>query len=789
MQHVNQINFRGLSDVAAHVDTSGTTYNRTTILNRYSAWQDEQNVWIRNFDNINQALTYNYTPASTAAGYVQYFAWSLDETTGNVAERGAYDRFYWTGDIVEHKTSGDAYFTWSTVTDTTSSYDTDGMLIVPQPGLNLTTSYQSLCADQNQTSFRIRMRYESLSAFEWVPLFTYSISHQGSSTQGTNLGTPVYKSEFEHWGPRVPPAISHDDNNLMNEDRDRNARGCGNSDTFPSQPHATANGMMTFMYCHDGNGNGMLATCAGELPVRYDFEANPDTCRWANYPRNKFYARKNGLFSWQPPHNLTATHESYMHPTTGSLQSLWRKYGGDGFAREDGAQDWRSTFREHTMYSRMDIEASRRPAAHVTGQGVLAATSRNSNYAGRNYGPFWLEVSYHSNGATIGRPWTNANGDQSWDDRSDYIVMGGYGSSCVSTTDTANGYTRPYNWGPMVRQNGQIVAYGAVDNADMSDMVDIHINVNRVIRDGAAIGRGGIITDPTFTGSWGSTYGCNNRGSAQYSRDTCQLFFSGKILNFTFRDTPGPTYSGRTGSNFHRYYNGYGQRANFSTGTLDTGLSPDALIIRPTVTGDCRVHDVSFGHYNHTGYLSGYPTYTTPSYLNNYQRPNANLTLTFPKSGVTYSPVKNARNNPSLVVDQNGNTPSANHWIDVDNLFDYDSSTLTTAQGSGESGAIYIPMNVSDTGSPADTDPVGAVNVSIRNVRQLSLTEYILNIAIVENDKTTEIWSTTVAAPVNSSVSTPADSSQALIFNIDPTGVTYGDIKDAWIKMWVTVAS
>lgn len=232
-----------------------------------------------------------------------------------------------------------------------------------------------------QHAFKIELNFEDLPPYTWVPLFGFGLNRMGNAVNlSDSLGERMYitnkdgaGTDPKRDGNRVPPAFTHSRNNIYKENTIGNERGlayCWYKHNAPekigtdeyydhiSDPvrcnQADSNLLQYWIYSHDGAGNAMVATCAGELPIQYDYAG-----RCSEYPRNKMWGTANGLSQWVAP--IALSHNKHFIGESGepSLVKLWRQFGGDGAPREDGkiTDNYYSSFRIWHKYHRSDAHS------------------------------------------------------------------------------------------------------------------------------------------------------------------------------------------------------------------------------------------------------------------------------------------------------------------------------------------------------------------------------------------------------------------------------------------------
>ena len=526
-------NFGSFGAYAPHSEIEDSK-DTIKIISRYSNF-DANFGPVQNFDRLNMGLTSAYAP-SNAEG--QQLLWSPDDTTKNINRgRGVYDRYLWSGAVQDRGMDGFAFT--STEIDGKS---TDGLAMIPCPHVDFVPKKTKYSRDnQTQNSFKIKLKFNSLPANKFVPLFGYVYSHAGSPTTHSNA-TGNFHHSRNHWldgsfnahglrqewnsHPRSfnkPGAIASDDANLY--------------ETYPEQAGGyyndyQRNTILYFLYAHDGNGNGMIATCAGDAD-----SSDPTSSIYR--PTNEHFGVNNGFLKFQAPHVI----QNYLDEGN-SLESLWDYYGAGGGA---GNVDWKADF--HRVYGH-HIE-DHWGGSHYTRTQVNTGKMTTGEY---NY----------IDHAAAGRTGARGGG-------SSYSYLGSFG-------------TQP---GPLNHSNFHLLHYGSMgSNFDLSSSEEIDINTNLLAPAGKRFSEGSLV----------------NSGDGHIVAG-CQLMYTGKILNHRFRDVPGQMYWDQLMYyQNYGYHTGYkGQRRRYVSGRLFNGLGAHAVVLRPTVEGMGEVSSVSIANYDSSG--------------------------------------------------------------------------------------------------------------------------------------------------------------------------------------------
>lgn len=286
-------------------DWSGLAQNITTnagtetiqIMNRYSNLAETHQA-IENFDAINMGLTPIYAMDDNAGKKI---SWNLDKDTLGGSNRDPYDRYIWSGEV--STTGGDSSFRSSTI----DGVDTDGFMYIPQPFQgNPGNQYESSTYSE-QGGISINLQYNNLAAHQWVPLFGLALGWGGTLQEWVGQNSSIWQHSYEMYGANYPWAAAGDDVNLYNRKSD---------DSKVSNPYSYFYyGLQYYMYCHDGNGNAMIATAAGEA-------ATDNSAAYADFPTNEHYNSTNGYLKFAAPYLL----RDWMTTQNNPLQSLWDEY-------------------------------------------------------------------------------------------------------------------------------------------------------------------------------------------------------------------------------------------------------------------------------------------------------------------------------------------------------------------------------------------------------------------------------------------------------------------------------
>lgn len=449
-----QEDFSGISALADNSSVLGGS-TITNILSRYSNLSSDSDA-VKNFDQINMGLTDHYATQNSSG---QKFAWSLDDITHNSnAARGAFDRYIWSG-AIETNSSGNSVFKSANI----DSKDTDGFMMIPSPYFPFIPGTNVMADTYNpQDSMRIKLKFDNLPANTFVPLFGFVYSTIGNPIEITNNNGSLYRSSRRekinsetsgnypypqsyttatydrHYN--IPGAIANDSSNLYQ----RHSTDSGDANSSRWQSDYVKNTVLWFMYAHDGNGKGMVATCAGE---------GNDSSRSTNdfRPTNEYFGSDNGYLKFKAPKVL----DDFLASNT--LSDLWDHYGTGGAGQASLAtDDPRREMRQVYHYYRedpLDINS--------WGSGAFGKWNANRS-ASHRYGPIGSVV-YAAPYRSCGSASTN------WQ------------------ISNSGNYPGDLNY-----SHFQLISYGETDNSTFSDVSEILINANLISQTRKAIGLYGL---------------------------------------------------------------------------------------------------------------------------------------------------------------------------------------------------------------------------------------------------------------------------------------------------------
>lgn len=718
-------NFNGMKTLAENTQSDGGT-TRFDIMSRFSGF-DEDHSAVKNFDKLNMMLSPLY---STRNSKGQPLYWSVDDVTLNQNKpRGAFDRYFWSGAIEDTGTS--AVFKSSTI----SAIETDGFAMIPSPYVDFTPGTQKFVHGNNeQDSLKLKIRFNDLPKNKFVPIFGYVYSHTGKASAATNSHGTIYKPRYAHshqnmyavggedsFGPNnafAPKVLKYPKTAnypLASSANTTNLYEMGSNESIYQNDYQR-NSILWFLYAHDGNGKGMIATCSG------DAETN-DPSASIYRPTNEHYGTNNGFLKFQAPHVL----QNYLDEGN-SLQDLWYKYNTGGESKEAlSPADMRNAFSSVYYHYRED--------PYSWENWTSSQFQKNFPIGGYRFGNY-KQIKYSGTNKWEG-------GASGW---------GLYGS---------------LGWfpGPMNHSHLQLVAYGNVgDNADLKNYEEILINANTISK-----------VNKSF-----NQFGINNLSSGKMN--PCQIFYTGKMMGFTFKDIPGQMYWDKIR---YEYEYGYANSDNRHKVSIEPmGYGPGALVLRPTALGEAEIDSFSISRYSSpAGEVFGGTTLLKDTF-----RSSKDNKYYFAKDGVlSYNPLNDVEQGIKNIEDP------GNAWETADKMFDLDRNSRAELKKAGEENALYAPLNGSpvfnDTGNEAEYE-VNEFTLNVSGVTLIDFKDHKIKCQIVDKTKSKILFETgtsenpDIITPVGKTVPL-VDGSFIMYFTSDSDNVvTYADINDGYLKVW-----
>jgi len=189
-------------------------------------------------------------------------------------------------------------------------------MYVPDPHFKNPASWETDAnGNSNQAGISINLQFNSLAAYQWVPLFGIYFGYYGNldntfagQNWDLNYGNWAYTSQAS-----FPYCAAADANNLYG------------TDSYGSPHFRYQAGIQWWIWCHDGSGNAMLATTVGEHNTDDDQAS-------ARYPTNEHYNSSNGYMKFSAPYYL----RDWVATQSNPLPSLWEEHGGNG----SGVNSW-----------------------------------------------------------------------------------------------------------------------------------------------------------------------------------------------------------------------------------------------------------------------------------------------------------------------------------------------------------------------------------------------------------------------------------------------------------------
>ena len=423
--------FNTFLSFAAHVDT--TNNPQMQFLSRF-ADKAANDPSIQNFDLLNQFLTNRYYAENTAGNKLMWDpsrSYAMQDRTTELS-----DRYFWSGCVRNTGGNDGTVFKSANI----DGINTDGYAFIPTPYVNYAPGSLGWTRDRGnlQNSIRLRLKFDNLPANTFVPLFGYTYQHiHGPQAADGGYYRPYHRWQYvspstpwqsgtrtnTYWGFPLgmtsPRAASSNNTNLYNN-------ASRTSSYF--QNDFIRNTMIWFLYAHDGNGNGMIATCAGDAD-----QSSPHAYR----PTNSHFGSNNGYFDFVAPTKLTDPLEAGE-----TLQDLWNSYGDSGSRTSTThPADWRNIYQYW-----------------VTDHWGRVRTQGNMGYADRyNHASFDVVNWSHPYGKS---------------------------GTIVSYVNSYGNYPGPFSYNQM-----QLVAYGPVNNSTFSTAQDIHVNVNTLTKANGRLSR------------------------------------------------------------------------------------------------------------------------------------------------------------------------------------------------------------------------------------------------------------------------------------------------------------
>lgn len=508
IQRVIYEDFNGVRTFADDRSTTGST-EIANMISPFALSADFGSTHgaINNWYNINTNVTPTYASINTGDDTIK-IGLSRDSvfrvTGGSDINRAPLSRHYWSGSIKTNTSAASSCFTYS---DFGGGKTSDGFLHVLEPAHNDSNSHTRISGvNMNQAGVTAELQFDNLPAFTWVPLIgctnrklarpesqgysqeayysvdypdqtiywqrdgdstdTYWLSADGRITDTTSNRRWLNEAIMGGW--HVPGGIS-----------DSTANHYGLNWTDCENPHWSWN-TWYLIYCHDGNGNGMLATCPGmigkdELSVLGKSGGMNDGFMASNGAHG--VSGHDGMIRWTAPTTLTnwlTADANDGGAATTRLSRLWDAYSGANATRNRNI--WKLGLDE----SDSDVISKRGQA--------------NTSYRTINL-------------YNIGRWLTGANN--------------------IGLDQT----TLIYNFARNIYMDGLLVAYGSMGaNADLSTPINLYVNrFMNSTSTGDGYGR-----EWVDSSGLPDTYSGTIRPGVRH-----QQFFTGKFGSLNFTNVPG----------------------------------------------------------------------------------------------------------------------------------------------------------------------------------------------------------------------------------------------------------
>ena len=237
----------------------------------------------------------------------------------NGDDRGAMDEMVLMGRLVQDST-GSTHFTYS-VDDNGTPCDGFAQIMQPTWGTwSTATSWNQPLVDHDQYSCRTNLQFADLDPFTWVPVWGVGY---GNTSNGTiiakshnypDTSVDYYNTNGNGYEYVRPDGLSSSANNLYG--------GAWGSD---GEGYTDKSHSWTLLYCHDGLGNGMLASCFGMSATggKYVQSAGTGYTNRNMAASNAHWNTHHGKFKYVPNtvlSDLFTTHNN-------NLQDIWDHYG------------------------------------------------------------------------------------------------------------------------------------------------------------------------------------------------------------------------------------------------------------------------------------------------------------------------------------------------------------------------------------------------------------------------------------------------------------------------------
>ena len=364
-------NFHAISDA----NTSGSSSDSNTrVVNMISPYANSDTYTssseeITNWYNVNIHATgkyYSKLSSGAKIGLTRDREWNI--VSGLTDEsRNPLSRHYWSGSFKTNTTTDDTVFTYAELDGGVKS---DGFLHLLDPATHSGSVDMYQGRNGYQSSLSVNVQFNDLPAFTWVPLA--GVTWRRDMAGGAAIGKTYVNTEVVYWQSDTnfdTPRGTHAWNtntttgslkiNILKDTWGSgwqlpggiNAGGVNLYQDTTSNTQWNYRGIHTtyIIYCHDGNGKGMLGTCAGMWPVsstatssfnvtQGTWDADDEVWRPQHAACNAHggVSGRDGLIQWTCPHTLNEWFESDTGSSTTRLQRFWDEYNSS----QNGLNVW-----------------------------------------------------------------------------------------------------------------------------------------------------------------------------------------------------------------------------------------------------------------------------------------------------------------------------------------------------------------------------------------------------------------------------------------------------------------
>ena len=755
------------------------------VISKFSS-VSESNQEVQNFISINKYLTSKYGSYNSIG---QKLYWNYDDAD-------AMDRYVWSGEFQKNNT--EYKFTYTNI----EGRDVDGYMMIPSPyapfdeSLNLTT-HENPTTD----SFTIKLKFNNLQPNTFVPLFgyvigdaghivkheeniykngnqwvnpaafkiyarntantswyywtfgaynwdakTWDIDYQGNNYTGSGsytLESEWTSGDLKNYGLETfhnyPAALAHSKNNVY---------GISTNDIFSNLP-SVKNSITWFLYAHDGQGNGIVVTTAGETSEvnKYD-----DPFR----PSNEWFGQYNGFLKYKQP---TFLEDWLIQGKT--ISDLAFEYSIMGEANTPESYKGKRMIHVYDIYNSNSFD----------NQSTFTTNSRD--YYKKYSSISDSDVDFVYSGGN--QEYTTERAGNGF---ASNVFSQSYHGNLSNVVANPNGNITYFSSGKTKCNVCQVVAFGQTQNANLSQVSEIKISATRIGLDQKMpIGIG--MTDTVTTNSAG------------------QVMFDGEILDLRFDNVHGPNFYDsyqqyiQGGYSYRTRYSGWQNRSYGSSRDWRSGPGPGAIILRPTVEGQGEIHEVHIGSKDNNDAVDLYSYNSSAEegyYLRDYYT-KTTVGFYLPEKLAYYNAIKDASTSPGVIEDSELN------WKNKSFLFDATVGTKIECTEPGYEKAMLIPLSSANT-SIADSMEIENIRIDVRNVQLFSLSQFKLRASILDQNKNIILTSGGNSAidlsspdiiPLEFAESYPNQTDYfSIFFEKNPSaGVTYGDVKNGYLKLWV----